>query len=294
VGIPAWSQHLADDKYTRDGYGGLEVVQCVDGLTAVDLQDLATLVDQGGDIDALTLRPRADRPLDLAELESMLNSTLIRREFASILSHYNPEVDPGYATAVAVQNMLDAQSETTRVRAGYATLHEFYWGEARPLQEQLDAAHHRRQSNLRGVLAEHELETRALREEVGELRSQVESASLGSHSFPSGWAPSVDQARSPLTQLMFQESDVREIMKNEPVVWEMLTSMKFWNRLDESFWAKYVPQKYYLCAELRLDRLHSEGVRPGYWPDLVDADVRVAQAVMDDGSSEHDCYLQPG
>ncbi|OWY92724.1 hypothetical protein PHMEG_00038147 [Phytophthora megakarya] len=62
----------------------------------------------------------------------------------------------------------------------------------------------------------------------------------------------------------------------------------FWNRLDESFWTKYVPEKYYLRAELRLDLLHSEGVRPGYWPDLVDADVRVAQEVMDDASSEHD------
>ncbi|OWY93647.1 hypothetical protein PHMEG_00036882 [Phytophthora megakarya] len=48
------------------------------------------------------------------------------------------------------------------------------------------------------------------------------------------------------------------------------------------------PKKYYLRAELRLDLLHSEGVRPGYWPDLVDADVRMDQEVMDDGSSEHD------
>ncbi|OWZ00152.1 LOW QUALITY PROTEIN: hypothetical protein PHMEG_00028726 [Phytophthora megakarya] len=111
---------------------------CVDCLTAVDLQDLTTLVDQGGDVDALTLRPRADRPLDLAVLEGILNSTLIRREFASTLSHYNPDglaqkvfastsflkrllakfrqlraqVDPSNATAV--QSMLDAQSERRR------------------------------------------------------------------------------------------------------------------------------------------------------------------------------------
>ncbi|OWZ01232.1 hypothetical protein PHMEG_00027421 [Phytophthora megakarya] len=69
---------------------------------------------------------------------------------------------------------------------------------------------------------------------------------------------------------------------------DMLASMMFWKRLDESFWTKYVPEKYYLCAELCLGSLHSEGVRPGYWPDLVDADVRVAQEVMDDVSSEHD------
>ncbi|OWY99983.1 hypothetical protein PHMEG_00028924 [Phytophthora megakarya] len=244
--------------------------------------------------------------------------------------------------------MLDAQGETTRVKADYATLHEFYWGEARHLLEQLDAAHHRRQSDLRGVLAEHELETRALCVEVGELRSQVESLRLmgrtrsgsrrlnvpklmnflnrdqtqvndnwkrlqnllerfrddvapekswstlivitavddpfaqgspfatlaeddsdeeekdqsgdqgngtqgkntprfrgpssrkttptkekGSRSSsrkipdqpqlrPSGWAPSADQARSPSNHLMFLESDVWEIMKNEPVVWDTL------------------------------------------------------------------------
>ncbi|OWZ05947.1 hypothetical protein PHMEG_00021873 [Phytophthora megakarya] len=453
----------------------------------ITLQDLAALVDQGGDVDALTLRPRSDRPLDLAELECMLNSTLIRREFASILSHYSPDglaqkvfasttflkrllakfrqlrtqVDPSNDTAM--QNMLAAQGETTR----------FYWGEARRLQERLDAAHHRRQSNLRGVLAEHELETRALREEVGELRSQVENLRLlgrtrsGSRRLnvpklmnflnrdqtrvndnwkrlqnllehfrdgiapekswstliaitamgdpftqgspfatldeddsdeeekdqsgdpgdgiqgkaaqgrkdnevdlthqdsgssepssrkttptkkkgsrgssrkvpdqpqlrPSGWA--TDQAHSPSNQLMFQESDVREIMQNEPAVWDtlrpdvillmragigyqgsiallsgdvmthnlfppsaladMLASMMFWNRLDESFWTKYVPEKYNLRAELRLDLLDSEGVRPRYRLDLVDADVRVAQEVMDDehDDTQHDANYNP-
>ncbi|OWY96552.1 hypothetical protein PHMEG_00033155 [Phytophthora megakarya] len=58
---------------------------------------------------------------------------------------------------------------------------------------------------------------------------------------------------------------------------DMLASMMIWNRLDESFWTEYAPERYYLRTELRLGYLHSEGVRPGYWPDLVDADVRVAQ-----------------
>ncbi|OWZ15938.1 hypothetical protein PHMEG_00010339, partial [Phytophthora megakarya] len=69
---------------------------------------------------------------------------------------------------------------------------------------------------------------------------------------------------------------------------DMLASMMFWNRLDESFWTKYVPERYYLRAELRLASLHSEGVRPEYWSDLVDADVRVVQEVVDDASNEHD------
>ncbi|OWY93570.1 hypothetical protein PHMEG_00036985 [Phytophthora megakarya] len=291
VGIPAWAQHLADDKYTRDGYGGLEVVQCVDGLTAVDLQDLATLIDQGGDVDALALRPRADRPLDLAELEGMLNSTLIRREFASILSHYSPDglaqkvfasttflkrlltkfrqlraqVDPSNDTSV--QNMLDAQSETARL------------GDSKNSWMLLTIA-------VRVTYVESWLNTKALREEVSELRSQVENLRLLGHEEekdqsgdqggdvqdkttqgdkgneidlthqdsgasepssrkttptkktgsrgssrkvpdqpqlrPSGWVPTADQARSPSNQLMFLESDVQEIMKNEPVVWDTL------------------------------------------------------------------------
>ncbi|OWZ01420.1 hypothetical protein PHMEG_00027194 [Phytophthora megakarya] len=422
VGITAWSQHLAEfkkihGKYTRDGYGGLEVVQCVDCLTVVDLQDLSALVDQGGDVDALRLRPRSDRPLDIG-LEGMLDSTLICREFASILSHYSPDglaqklvasttflkrllakycqlraqVDPNANSAI--QNRLDAQGETTR----------FYWGEARRLQEQLDAAHHSRQSDLRGVLAEHELGTRALREEVGELRSQVENLRLlgrtrsGSRPLnvpklmnflnhdqirvndnwswstliaitavddpfaqdeeekdqsgdqgdgaqgkstpggkdnevdlthqdsgasepssqkttptrkwgsrgssrkvpdqpqlrPSGWAPSADQVRSPSNQLMFLESGVHEIMKNEPVVWDTLRpDVILLKRTGIGYQGSIVMlsgdiMTHNLFHQLRLGSLHSEGVRPGYWSDLVDVDVRVAQEGMDDASSEHD------
>ncbi|OWZ12865.1 hypothetical protein PHMEG_00013901 [Phytophthora megakarya] len=376
--------------------------------------------------------------------KAFASTTFLKRLLAKF-RQLRTQVDPSNDTAV--QNMLDIQGETTRVRADYTTLHEFYWSEARRLQEQLDAAHHRRQRDLCGVLAEHELETWAHREEVGELRSQVENLRLlgrtrsssrrlnvpkltnflnrdqtwvndnwrrlknllerfrdgiapekswstliaitavddpfaqgspfatlaeddsdeeeqdqsgdqgdstqgktaqggkdnevdlthqdsgasepssrkttptekkrfrGSSRKvpdqpqlrPSGWAPSADQARSPSNQLMFQESDAREIMKNEPVAWDtlrpdvimlmragigyqgsiamlsgdvmthnlfppsaladMLANMMFWNRLDESFWTKeFAPD----------------------WPDLVDADVRVAQKVMDDVSSEHD------
>ncbi|OWZ17858.1 hypothetical protein PHMEG_0008144 [Phytophthora megakarya] len=128
----------------------------------------------------------------------MLHSTLIRREFVSILSHYSPDglAQKGFASTTflkclltkfrqlrtqvdlnnntAVQNTLDTQGETTRVRADAATLHEFYWGEARCLQKQLGTVHHCGQIDL----PEHELETRALREEVGELRSQVENLRL--------------------------------------------------------------------------------------------------------------------
>ncbi|OWZ14388.1 LOW QUALITY PROTEIN: hypothetical protein PHMEG_00012148 [Phytophthora megakarya] len=134
----------------------------------------------------------------------MLNSLMVRREFASTLSHYRPDrlAQTVFATTTflkrhldkfrhlhaqveakhrtAVQVMLDSQTETVRVKADYATLHEFYWGEARRLQMLLDAADHRRHDHLRGVMAEHDLEKRALQEEISELRSRVDSLFLTS------------------------------------------------------------------------------------------------------------------
>ncbi|OWZ10011.1 hypothetical protein PHMEG_00017203 [Phytophthora megakarya] len=375
VGIPAWSQHLADDRYTRDGYGRLKVVQCVDGLTAVDLQDLAALIDQGSDVEALTLRPRSDRPLDIAELEDMLNSTLVQREFASILSHYSPDglaqkvfasttflkrllakfrqlrSQVGSDTITAIQNMLDAQSETTRsllerFRDGVApdkswsTLiaitavdDPFAQGSSfatRP--EDASDEEEKDQSGDQGDGAQGR-NTQGGKDNEVDLNHQDSGTSepssrkttpnnkKGSRGSsrkisdqpqlrPSGWALFSDEARSPSNQLVFLELDVREIMKNEPVVWDtlrpdvilsmragigyqgsiamlsgdvmtynlfppsalidMLASMMFWNRLYESFWTKYVPERYYLRAE------------------LLNADVRVAQEVMNDASSEHD------
>ncbi|OWZ14543.1 hypothetical protein PHMEG_00011970, partial [Phytophthora megakarya] len=340
-------------------------------------------------------------------------------------------------------DILSSQSETTRVKADYATLHEFYWGEARRLQMLLDVTDHRRQDDLRGVISEHELEKRVLQVEFSELRSQVDSLLLTSqdrhrtcrldvprlvnflnrnqtrvndnwgrlHSFvmssrstliavtavdapfaqtvpftalpegysdgdtkdnsgvqggdvwgghiqsgdntidltqpysassgppsrkttPSkkqrrresalrvresphlrspGWKATNDGARSPTDMLMFSEAHVHDMMNNERVVWDtlrhdgaiamlsedfmvhnlfpppalavMLTSMMFCYRLDESLWFKYVPERLYLRAELLFADAYSEGIRPEFWPDLVDADVCDAQ---DDASSEHD------
>ncbi|OWY97433.1 hypothetical protein PHMEG_00032031 [Phytophthora megakarya] len=280
-------------------------------------EDTKDTVDAGTSLDI-----PAYRPLDLADLEGMLNSTLIRREFASILSHYNPDglaqkifasttflkrllakfrqlraqVDPSNDTAV--QNMLDAQRETTR-GSPFATL-------AGDESDEEEKNH----SGDQGDGAQGKSTQDDKNNEI-DLTHQDSGASEPSSrkTTPIKKKGSRDQARSPSNQLMFPESDVREIMKNEPVVWDtlrpdvillmragigyqgsiamlngdvmthnlfppseladMLTSMMFWNRLDESFWTKYVPEKYYLRAELRLDLLHSEGV-------------------MDDGSIEHD------
>ncbi|OWZ11859.1 hypothetical protein PHMEG_00015062 [Phytophthora megakarya] len=402
VGIPAWPQHLAEDKYSCDRYGGLEVVPCVYGLTAVDLRDLATLVDQNSDVDDLTLRLRADRPLTWQTWRAFLT-----RPCGGKWSHRSPD-------------MLDAQGETTRVKVDYTTLHEFYWAEyeleTRALREEV-AELHSQVDNLRllgrsrsgarrldvprlmnfsnrdqtrvndnwkrlqnlherfhdggtpqiswntliAVTAVNDPFAQtspfvSLPENDCDYEENDHSGDRGGNNQgggnpggnnnevdltqpdsdipdslqlrPAGWAPTQDEARSLWVRVMFSKAQVRDTMKNEPVAWdsfcpdvvlvmqagigyqgdiaifsgdvmthnlfspsafaEMVVSMMFRNRLDDSLWAKYDPDRYYLRAELRLTDTHSEGNRPEFWPDLIEADVRDAQDAIDDASSEHD------
>ncbi|KAE8895764.1 hypothetical protein PF003_g20407 [Phytophthora fragariae] len=49
---------------------------------------------------------------------------------------------------------------------------------------------------------------------------------------------------------------------------EMLSRMMFWNKLNESHWPKYVPERYYLAAEARLDDLEGQEVQPLFWGGL--------------------------
>ncbi|OWZ15096.1 hypothetical protein PHMEG_00011318 [Phytophthora megakarya] len=109
VGIPAWSQRLAEEKYTRDGYGGLEVLHRDDGFTAVDIQELASLVGHDGDVNDLVMCARPDGPLDEVDLECMLDSLMVRRELAYILSHYRPDrlAQKVVATTTFLKRLLD-------------------------------------------------------------------------------------------------------------------------------------------------------------------------------------------
>ncbi|KAE8989431.1 hypothetical protein PF011_g18777 [Phytophthora fragariae] len=49
---------------------------------------------------------------------------------------------------------------------------------------------------------------------------------------------------------------------------EMLSRMMFWNKLSESYWPKYVPERYYLAAEVRLDDMEEQKVQPLFWGGL--------------------------
>ncbi|KAE9083731.1 hypothetical protein PF010_g21100 [Phytophthora fragariae] len=49
---------------------------------------------------------------------------------------------------------------------------------------------------------------------------------------------------------------------------EMLSRMMFWNKLNESHWPKYVPERYYLAAEALLDDMEEQKVQPLFWGGL--------------------------
>jgi hypothetical protein len=65
----------------------MEVLMEVEGLSAVDLSDLSELVSLDEDVDDFFLRPRDGRGPDSVELETMLNSMVIKRPSSCSASH---------------------------------------------------------------------------------------------------------------------------------------------------------------------------------------------------------------
>ncbi|KAE8875805.1 hypothetical protein PF010_g26688 [Phytophthora fragariae] len=68
----------------------------------------------------------------------------------------------------------------------------------------------------------------------------------------------------------------------------MLVRMMFWNKLNDSYWPKYVPERYYLAAEARLDDLVEQGIRPPFWGELVPSAVLDAKVLLEESGSEQD------
>ncbi|KAG7395306.1 hypothetical protein PHYBOEH_003973 [Phytophthora boehmeriae] len=65
----------------------------------------------------------------------------------------------------------------------------------------------------------------------------------------------------------FKEKDrLKEVHRNE--VKKMLASMMYWNRLDDTPWTKYVPDRYFDAAEVHMEDLGGNGSRPPVWPAL--------------------------
>ncbi|KAE8977244.1 hypothetical protein PR003_g28074 [Phytophthora rubi] len=68
----------------------------------------------------------------------------------------------------------------------------------------------------------------------------------------------------------------------------MLVRMMFWNKLNDSYWSKYVPERYYLAAEARPDDLVERGVQPPFWGELVPSAVLDAKVLLEESGSEQD------
>ncbi|KAE8972522.1 hypothetical protein PR001_g26326 [Phytophthora rubi] len=66
----------------------------------------------------------------------------------------------------------------------------------------------------------------------------------------------------------------------------MLVRMMFWNKLNDSYWPKYVPERYYLAAETRLDDLVEQGIQPPFWGELVPSAVLDAKTLLEESGSE--------
>ncbi|KAE8898184.1 hypothetical protein PF007_g27795 [Phytophthora fragariae] len=66
----------------------------------------------------------------------------------------------------------------------------------------------------------------------------------------------------------------------------MLVQMMFWNKLNDCYWPKYVPERYYLAAETRLDDLVDQGIQPPFWGELVPSAVLDAKVLLEESESE--------
>ncbi|POM60634.1 hypothetical protein PHPALM_30482 [Phytophthora palmivora] len=90
VGVPATVRHLEGGAFTRDGYGGLEVLVPVESLTTRENSTLNDCVGDHVDLRTRILKPRG-APLESTDLEGLLDSVPVRREVASLLTEFGHE-----------------------------------------------------------------------------------------------------------------------------------------------------------------------------------------------------------
>ncbi|KAE8878743.1 hypothetical protein PF002_g25213 [Phytophthora fragariae] len=87
--------------------------------------------------------------------------------------------------------------------------------------------------------------------------------------------------------LLVEDCPVHTCFYREDLV-EMLVRMMFWKKLNDSYWPKYVPERYYLAAEAHLDDLVEQGIQPPFWGELVPSAVLDAKALLEESVSEQD------
>jgi hypothetical protein len=89
VGVPADARACRTGKYVQDGYGGIELLMLLEGLSDQNLQGLTTLFDRDSHEDRSIHEMAHSGPAPyLTLLEAELNSLLVRRELVSLLRQF--------------------------------------------------------------------------------------------------------------------------------------------------------------------------------------------------------------
>ncbi|GMF50438.1 unnamed protein product [Phytophthora fragariaefolia] len=234
VGVPATTRAYRDDKYVQDGYGGVEALMLFEGLSEQDLGDLGTLFAQDGEetrsIHDLILRPHSAGPPPLVTLEAELNSKFVRREVASLLRQFPPK-------RLAERRTLQPLDANTQLRHDVQFLIDF--GEQKAARVEREPARERAtlEEDFRRLADDHLEETQALNQRAADLEAEL------------------NQARRKIQTLETRISG---------------PTMMYWNKLDDTSWTNFVPNSYFLQAEVLLDAMAIKDTIPSKWPPLED------------------------
>ncbi|KAL3659762.1 hypothetical protein V7S43_004381 [Phytophthora oleae] len=184
VGIPAVKHHLDNGFFFQDGYGGLEAFVQVERLATSEKAVLFQFFDESDNLDDHVLTPRGDS-LQGPELENLLSGLSFRHNFAQRVFGTVSVLRRVAQKLTRVQAELGDASDVTRDTSGVQDAldhlkREFQLGIASRDQritnlevEKEEVIRNIRTDTLK-LMHEHERDNRGLRQQVDDLRQQVE------------------------------------------------------------------------------------------------------------------------
>ncbi|KAE9098796.1 hypothetical protein PF007_g16123 [Phytophthora fragariae] len=188
--------------YVRDGYGGVEALMLFDGLSEPDMQDLCTLVGDPAEVREMVLRPYRDQPTPILDsLETTLGSLLVRREFASLVTHFSPfqlaqrtfytvsllhrvlardrqreHVLQGMDENSIARRLLRLQGEHDRLMEDFVFLYGYHQQETQSIRDEASHAQGLLEADFARLARENLEATAALRQRNDDLESQLRYA----------------------------------------------------------------------------------------------------------------------
>ncbi|KAE8989646.1 hypothetical protein PF011_g18680 [Phytophthora fragariae] len=197
VGVPATSSDRLEERFMRDGYGGLEALAFVETLSDEDIQDLTEMVNPRLSIRPDLLLPKSvGATATVPEFRDLLGSMSAKRELASLLQHYPVE---GLARKVFKMStllkqtlvqlreakrqlqwsgsrdgseLLEKLSEISAMKTGFALLNQ-HWKEAFLVcKRQLDQELSDHARDFKRAAQNHEQEEEALRSRLASMTQE--------------------------------------------------------------------------------------------------------------------------